>query len=199
MGDRAPQHHTVPARAVADRGGGGEAAHPRFDQPPQGAVASRREAAGFLRQRGRARVSSLCGISGRGQATRDQSGRSESDICDLPKGDQVAGVGPDHKVYLFPVAGGEPILVSATQPDEAPTGWSRDGRDLYVFRFGQIPASVVQLDLSTGQRRPWKELAPADAAGIDTIRGITISADAKAYVYGYIRTLSDLYLVEGLK
>src|SRR5439155_12560 len=35
---------------------------------------------------GRARVSSLCGISGRGQATRDQSGRSESDICDLPQG-----------------------------------------------------------------------------------------------------------------
>jgi len=43
------------------------------------------------------------------------------------------------------------------------------------------------------------ELAPADAAGIDTIRGITRSADAKAYVYGYIRTLSDVYLVEGLK
>src|SRR5207244_13486874 len=107
--------------------------------------------------------------------------------------------GTDNKVYLLPVACGEPILVSATQPDEAPTGWSPDGRALYVFRFGKIPASVVQLDLSTGQRRPWKELAPADAAGIDTIRGITISADAKAYVYGYIRTLSDLYLVEGLK
>ena len=116
-----------------------------------------------------------------------------------PKGDQVAGVGPDRKVYLFPVAGGEAVLVSAAQPDEAPTGWSPDGRALYVFRFGQIPAKVVQIDLSTGQRRPWKELVPADAAGIDTIRGITIAPDAKAYVYGYIRTLSDLYLVEGLK
>jgi len=40
---------------------------------------------------------------------------------------------------------------------------------------------------------------PADAAGIDTIRGITITPDAKAYVYGYIRTLSDLYLVEDLR
>ena len=58
---------------------------------------------------------------------------------------------------------------------------------------------MVQVDLSTEQRRPWKELAPTDAAGIDTIRGITISADAKAYVYGYIRTLSDVYLVEGLE
>jgi hypothetical protein len=53
--------------------------------------------------------------------------------------------------------------------------------------------------LSTGKRKLWKELVPADAAGIDTIRGITITPDARAYVYGYIRTLSDLYVVEGLK
>jgi Tol biopolymer transport system component/predicted Ser/Thr protein kinase len=116
-----------------------------------------------------------------------------------PKGDQVAGVGPDHKIYLYPVAGGEPVLVSGTEPGEAPTGWSPDGRILYVFRFGEIPAKVIQIDLSTRQRKTWKELVPADAAGIDTIRGITIAPDAKAYVYGYIRTLSDLYLVEGLK
>jgi hypothetical protein len=53
--------------------------------------------------------------------------------------------------------------------------------------------------LASGKRKLWKELLPADAAGIDTVRGITITLDAKAYVYGYIRTLSDLYLVEGLK
>ena len=39
------------------------------------------------------------------------------------------------------------------------------------FIVRQIPAIVVQLDCPLG----------------------------KAYVYGYIRTLSDLYLVEGLK
>ena len=116
-----------------------------------------------------------------------------------PKGDLVAGVGPDHKVYLYPIGGGEPTPVSGTQPDEAPTGWSADGRSLYVFRFGEIPAKVFELELSTGKRKLWKELVPADAAGIDTIRGITITPDAKAYVYGYIRTLSDLYVVDGLK
>jgi predicted Ser/Thr protein kinase len=116
-----------------------------------------------------------------------------------PKGDFVASVGPDHKVYLYPVDSGEPVLVSGTEPEEAPTGFSADGRFLYVFRFGEIPAKVFQLELSTGKRKLWKELVPADAAGIDTIRGITITPDAKAYVYGYIRTLSDLYLVEGLK
>ena len=115
------------------------------------------------------------------------------------KGDFAASVGPDHKIYLYPTAGGEPVLVPGAEPDEAPTGWSADGRSLYVFRFGQIPAKVYELDLSTGKRKLWKELVPADAAGIDTIRGVAITPDARAYVYGYIRTLSDLYLVEGLK
>ncbi|MFZ0761965.1 MAG: WD40 repeat domain-containing serine/threonine protein kinase [Candidatus Sulfotelmatobacter sp.] len=116
-----------------------------------------------------------------------------------PKGDFAASVGPDHKIYLYPVAGGEPVPVPGTEPDEVPTGWSEDGRSLYVFRFGEIPAKVFEIELSTGKRKLWKELVPADAAGIDTIRGITITPSAKAYVYGYIRTLSDLYLVEGLK
>jgi predicted Ser/Thr protein kinase len=115
------------------------------------------------------------------------------------KGDLVAGVGPDHKVYLYPIAGGQPTPVSGTLPDEAPTGWSADDRSLYVFRFGEIPAKVFALELSTGKRTLWKQLEPADSAGIDTIRGITITPDAKAYIYGYIRTLSDLYVVEGLK
>ena len=116
-----------------------------------------------------------------------------------PKGDLAASVGPDHKIYLYPIAGGEPVPVSGAEPDEQPTGWSDDGRFLYLFRFGEIPAKVVELELSTGKRKLWKELVPADAAGIDTIRAITITPDAKAYVYGYIRTLSDLYVVEGLK
>jgi hypothetical protein len=116
-----------------------------------------------------------------------------------PKDDFAASVGPDNRIYLYPIGQGEPVPVPGTNPQETPTGWSADGRSLFVFRFGEVPAKVFQLDLSTGKRKPWKELVPADAAGIDTIRGITIAPDAKAYVYGYIRTLSDLYLVEQLK
>ena len=116
-----------------------------------------------------------------------------------PKGDLAATVGPDHKIYLYRVSGGQPIAVAGTEPEEEPTGWSADGRSLYVYRFGLIPAKVFELEIATGKRKLWKELVPADAAGIDTIRRITITPDAKAYVYGYIRTLSDLYAVEGLK
>jgi eukaryotic-like serine/threonine-protein kinase len=116
-----------------------------------------------------------------------------------PKGDFAASVGPDHKIYRYPIGGGEPVPVSGAEPGEAPTGWSADGRSIYVFRFGLIPAKVYELELSTGKRKLWKELVPADAAGIDTIRQITIAPNANTYVYGYIRTLSDLYAVDGLK
>ncbi len=116
-----------------------------------------------------------------------------------PKGDFAAAVAPDHKIYLYPIAGGDAIPVNGVEPGESPTGWSGDGRSLYVYSFGSIPARVFALELSTGKRKLWKELVPADSAGIDTIRGINITPDGHAYVYGYIRTLSDLYVVEGLK
>jgi eukaryotic-like serine/threonine-protein kinase len=116
-----------------------------------------------------------------------------------PSGDVVAGLGTDHKIYLYPIQGGEPRPVLGVEANEVPTGWSSDGRSLFVLRYGELPARVVQVNLATGQRKPWKDLVPADAAGIDTISGIMMTADAKAYVYSYVRTLSDLYLVEGLK
>ena len=40
---------------------------------------------------------------------------------------------------------------------------------------------------------------PSDTAGITDIGPILITPDAKAYVYEYGRTLSDLHLVDGLK
>jgi Tol biopolymer transport system component len=116
-----------------------------------------------------------------------------------PDGKFVAARGPDEKVYLFPVGGGEPKVVAGVQPGEFPTAWSADGRSIFVIARGQIPAQVFRVDVATGQRTSWRSLEPADSAGIDTIRGVLISADDKAYVYGYSRTLSDLYLVQGLK
>jgi len=42
-------------------------------------------------------------------------------------------------------------------------------------------------------------LAPADPAGVSQIGPIVMTPDGRSYIYGYHRTLSDLYLVEGLK
>lgn len=115
------------------------------------------------------------------------------------KGDMVAGTGEDRRVYLYPTNGGEPRLVPGIEHDETPTGWSGDDRSVFVYRTGEVPSRVFKVDVTTGQRTLWKTIEPADSAGISTIGGVIIAADEKSYVYSYIRTLSDLYLVEGLK
>jgi hypothetical protein len=61
----------------------------------------------------------------------------------------------------------------------------------------------VRLDLATGQKRLWKQLIPSDAAGVTDMGPIMgpifITPDGKSYVYEFGRTLSDLYLVDGIK
>ncbi|HSZ00484.1 MAG TPA: protein kinase [Terriglobales bacterium] len=116
-----------------------------------------------------------------------------------PDSQWVAGIGPDHKGYLFPVAGGEPRLIPGLNPGEQPITFSSDSRSLYVYQPGELPALVNRLDLQTGQRTLWRQLMPSDPAGVETIGPILMTPDAKTCVFGYHRMLADLYLVEGLK
>ncbi len=116
-----------------------------------------------------------------------------------PDGQFVAAVGPDEKGYLFPVAKGDPKPIPGLLPGEAPVAWSADGRSLYIYRGGELPAKIFRLDISSGNRTLWKQLMPPDPAGVEYVGPILPSPGGTAYAYGYRRLLSDLYLVEGLK
>jgi len=116
-----------------------------------------------------------------------------------PDGQQVISIGADQKAYSYPVSGAEPRAIQGLEPGEQPIQWSTDGKELYFFKPGDLPAKVYRLDLSSGHRSPWKELIPSDAAGVSRLGPIVITPDGKACLYGYHRILSDLYLVEGLK
>jgi Tol biopolymer transport system component len=116
-----------------------------------------------------------------------------------PDSQWVAGIGPDQKGYLYPVAGGEPRMINGLNPGEQPITFSSDDRSLYLYQPGELPARVDRLDVQTGKRTPWKQLMPSDPAGVENIGPILLTPDAKNCVYGYHRMLADLYLVEGLK
>jgi len=116
-----------------------------------------------------------------------------------PDGTNVAGVGPDQKGYLYPVAGGNPTPIPGMNPGEVPIAWTSNSQSLFIYRPGDLPAQVYRLDLATGARSPWRQLMPSDPAGVNHIGPILITADGKSYVYGYHRTLSDLHLVQGLQ
>src|SRR5580692_1262951 len=116
-----------------------------------------------------------------------------------PDGPSIAAVGPDDKVYLSPVPAGNPRPIPGLLPGEAPVAWSADGRSLYIYRGGDLPAKIFRLEITTGNRILWKELTPPDPAGVEFVGPVLPTPDGKSYVYGYRRLLSDLYLVEGLQ
>jgi Tol biopolymer transport system component len=116
-----------------------------------------------------------------------------------PDGAWFAAIGPGRLVALYPTSGGEPRILPALAPGDVPSRWSGDGRFLYLYRHGPIPAPVYRLDLSTGKKELWKEVGPADTAGVTAIAHFQMTPDGSAYVYNYQRTLSDLYLLEGVK
>jgi hypothetical protein len=77
-------------------------------------------------------------------------------------------------------------------------GWSSDGKSIYLSSQGPT-GQFAKLDLATGVIAPWKELRPADPTGVWAVRPSAITPDGKSYVYTFLRVLSDLYLVEGLR
>jgi dipeptidyl aminopeptidase/acylaminoacyl peptidase len=111
----------------------------------------------------------------------------------------IASVGPDNKGYLYPVAGGDPQPLPGFLPGELPILWDTSGRFLYVYKPSELPAKVYRLEVDSGKRTLWKQLMPPDPSGVEYVGPVLPTPDGKAYVYGYRRLLSDLYLVEGLK
>jgi len=114
-------------------------------------------------------------------------------------GKMVAATAADGKGYLYPVGGGSSRAIPGMEPGEVPIKWGGEDNTLFVYRPGELPARIYRLDLNTGQRKLWHELMPPDPAGVEYVGPILPTPDGKAYVYGYRRLLSDLYLVEGLK
>jgi len=115
-----------------------------------------------------------------------------------PDGARIFALSAKRRITLYPVAGGEPHEVAGLEPGEAPIRWSADGRALFVYRTPGLPARVYLLDVVTGRRKLWKEIVPADSFGAHRLVRVLPTPDGRAYVYSYRRTLSDLYLVEGV-
>lgn len=116
-----------------------------------------------------------------------------------PDGRLVAVVVAGGRVLLFPLGGGEPRPAPGLAPNEVPIQWSPDGRRLYAYRHGELPAPVFSVDVVSGRREPLRELIPRDPAGVMDVATVRITPDGKSYVYSYNQLLSVLYLVEGLK
>jgi len=101
---------------------------------------------------------------------------------------------------LTPLEGGPVRPIPGIKPDDRPLRFTADGRSLFLRSDArEFPARVFRLDVATGRREVWKELMPGDPAGITQLSPSAISEDGKTVLFSCFRSLSDLYLAEGLK
>ncbi len=122
-----------------------------------------------------------------------------------PDGKSVIGIGPDQKYYLYPLKGGAALPVSDLDKMNQFVRWSEDGRSIYfsdqnprLNKF-KLPGNVYRLNLSSGKKELWKEIAPAERTGVQGIGLVQLTPDGKSYFYSYTRTFSQLYLVRGMR
>ena len=115
-----------------------------------------------------------------------------------PDGTRIAVIGNDG-IALVSADGGDPQPVRGSQPNDAPLHWTKGGTSLLVGQRGETSCPVWRLDLQTGARTPWKTVSPADIAGVTGVSCPRLAADEQHYAFGYVRDLSDLFLVEHLR
>ncbi|HEX2836473.1 MAG TPA: protein kinase [Thermoanaerobaculia bacterium] len=111
----------------------------------------------------------------------------------------VAGMNADETIVLYPTDGSAPLPVPGVERGEIPMQWSNDHASLFVYRPTTLPTRVHRVTLATGARTLWKELAPADPAGVYKIAPVFLTPDGTQYAYNAVRALSDLYVAEGVK
>ena len=105
---------------------------------------------------------------------------------------------PSYEARMYPVDGGQSRPIPGLLPGEN-FAWTSDPKFIYVHQWKQPSMKIYRLNIETGQRQLFKEVNPVDTAGLCDLTNIMLSADGRAYVYGYTRLLSDLYLVKGLQ
>jgi hypothetical protein len=77
--------------------------------------------------------------------------------------------------------------------------FTADGKYLYLQEEQTVPLRVDRYEMATGRADLWKELMVADAAGLNSISRFVVTPDGKTYAYSYLRVLSYLQLVDGMK
>ncbi len=114
-----------------------------------------------------------------------------------PDGRSVAAVDSNGRLVIQASdgTGGRPIG-GFLEAGYVPIRWAADGRSLYVFKRGELPARISLLDVGQGSLTPVGEVAPIDRAGVRPPIAIQITPDGKLCAYSYSQTLADLYLAD---
>ena len=79
--------------------------------------------------------------------------------------------------------------------------WSSDGKSLFVRGPEEQPLVIYRVELATGKRERWKDLAPADPTGFVEFgpgpKGCAATPDGRYYAYTFWSGSGSLVVMEG--
>ena len=111
-----------------------------------------------------------------------------------PDGRSFVGSDADRRVAIYTIDGSEaPRLLPESLTRALPCRWSSDGKSIYLFRRGEIPAKILRFDLGKESETVVREL-PRGELGIVSFR---ITPDGRYYAYTFPTDESQLYLMQG--
>jgi Tol biopolymer transport system component len=114
-----------------------------------------------------------------------------------PDGQRFLHRGPDSRWHVYSVADSSQAEVHGLTAHDIPAAWHADNHSIYVRTHADTNKMmrVAILDISTGERKPWKEIHPSRP--VDEVFNLRVTPDGQAYAYNYKQASSDLYLVKG--
>jgi Tol biopolymer transport system component len=125
----------------------------------------------------------------------------EGVVADLVSPDGQRLIGRDGVIHS--IAGQAPLRVFAAGPNDKTfcVAWSTDERSLYCCedRYNDLPWPLYRIEIASGRRTLLRELAPPDLAGVQGLETVGVTRDGKTYFYSYKKTMTDLYIAQGLQ
>jgi hypothetical protein len=118
----------------------------------------------------------------------------------LPDGKRFITRGLDRRLAVFAIDGdADPRRLEGTEGGDLPIVVSPDGAWLFVQGPAHMPGEVARVALGDGRREAVSTLQPPDPAGAIQILRIVMAPDGRSYAYTFVRALSSLYVVDGLR
>ena len=116
-----------------------------------------------------------------------------------PDGKHILARGAEGKYFLYPVDGGEPRLVGGLTEADIAIQWSADSRSVFVYQGTAVPCKVELVNVETGRRELFKEMAPQHRTGVLSVRPTFITDDQRSYTYTTYSQVSSLFVSEARK
>jgi eukaryotic-like serine/threonine-protein kinase len=124
-----------------------------------------------------------------------------SGVAPSPDGRSTAVQGEDGKWGIWPLDGSGLRPIPGLDSNYRVSGWSPDGESLYAVsnRQREKTRNAYRVNAVTGKMELWRTFGEGLAVGAVSASGSYLSGDGGAYAYQYTETLSQVYVVRGMK